>query len=151
MFHRAIELSYKEETVLSVTFQDGSVRDYDVSTLYDEYPQMKALDSRKLFLSGRLLGSYGIVWNEELDLAVEEVYVNGKLVGQIDVPVSMRIGNAISEARNRKGLTQTELARLANVDQSDLSKIECGESNPTIGTLDTIAKALGCSISLTCD
>ena len=61
MFHKATELNFGEGTVLKVTFQDGLVKKYDMASLYDKYPQLQALSDRELFLSGKLLGAYGII------------------------------------------------------------------------------------------
>ena len=77
MFHKAVELKFKEGTRLEVTFDTGEVKSYDISVLFEKYPQMKALEERDLFVSGKLMGSFGIVWNDELDLEVETVYEEG--------------------------------------------------------------------------
>ena len=53
----------------------------------------------------------------------------------------------IRELRNKKGLSQEKLARLANVSFVTIVKIESGESkHPTIQTMAGIAKALGVSV-----
>ena len=53
----------------------------------------------------------------------------------------------IRELRNKKGLSQEKLARLANVSFTTVVKIESGESkHPTIQTMAGIAKALGVSL-----
>lgn len=53
---------------------------YDIAVPYNKYPQFRALEDRLLFLSGRLIGSYGIIWNENLDLEGETVYEDGGIV-----------------------------------------------------------------------
>ena len=63
MFHKAINLEYGDGTMLELTFSDGKVKRYDMSALFGKYPQLTALRDRALFTSGKLLGSYGIVWN----------------------------------------------------------------------------------------
>ena len=68
MFHKAIGLAYGEGTTLELTFQDGKVKRYDMSALFGKYPQLEALKDRALFTSGKLLGSYGICWNDDLDI-----------------------------------------------------------------------------------
>lgn len=77
MFHKAVKLEMKEGTVLELTFQDGKVKQYDMSVLFSKYPQLTALKDRNLFLSGQLMGGYGIVWNDELDIEVETIYEDG--------------------------------------------------------------------------
>ena len=143
MFHRIINLRFLEYTELEATFQDGEVKCYDVSVLFEKYPQMKQLLDRDLFLSGRLLGGSGIIWNDELDLDAETVYQDGETVRTESVSAACLVGTRISAARSELSLTQKELAQRAGIDQSDLSKIERGQANPSVGTLDRIARALG--------
>lgn len=57
------------------------------------------------------------------------------------------IGTAIRAARERKGRTQTELGRLAAVDQSTVSRIEAGLTTPGSDVLLRIARALGMPVS----
>jgi transcriptional regulator with XRE-family HTH domain len=53
----------------------------------------------------------------------------------------------IRELRQKRGWTQTELARKAGVKQSVLSYIESGKTkHPRIDTLSAIASALGVSV-----
>ena len=59
--------------------------------------------------------------------------------------LSEAIGRKIMMLRKRKGLTLSELAKLAGVSKSTLSEIESGNVNPTISTLWAIARALGVS------
>ena len=83
MFHKACKLSFGKGTVLRVTFQDGSVMEYDISVLYSKYTQLRALNDRKLFKSGKLMGGYGIIWNDDLDIETETIYCDGKLVDKV--------------------------------------------------------------------
>ncbi|HVX26160.1 MAG TPA: helix-turn-helix transcriptional regulator [Parafilimonas sp.] len=53
----------------------------------------------------------------------------------------MNLGKAIKEIRKQKGLTQSELAKAANLTQAALSQIENGK-RPGIQTLKKISKAL---------
>lgn len=49
----------------------------------------------------------------------------------------------IVEARQKANMTQGELARQIGDRQQNVSRIESGEQNVTIGTLNKIAKAVG--------
>lgn len=142
MFHKATNLEFKEGTVLELTFQDGKVKQYDLSALFDKYPQLTALKDRELFLSGKLMGAYGIVWNDDLDIEAETIYEEGATVKTVKPAVSVMAGEAVAAARARKGLSQKELSEATGIDQSDLSKIERGVANPSVGTLKRIADAL---------
>ncbi len=47
----------------------GTIKEYDVKSLFGIYPQMEELKDRKLFDSVQIdVGGYGISWNDELDL-----------------------------------------------------------------------------------
>ena len=58
-----------------------------------------------------------------------------------------QIGDIILQYRMKRRLTQQELARLAAVPQPNLSNIEKGKQDVTVGTLQRIATVLGCSLS----
>ncbi len=46
-------------------------------------------------------------------------------------------------ARQDAGLSQRELATRAGVSQQQIAKLESPDENPTVGTLDKVARALG--------
>ncbi len=79
----ALEIQFLEGTAFEVTFQDGYVKRYDIAQLFEKYPQLKALEDRTLFLSGKLDGYYGIRWTDELDLETETVYQEGETVRKL--------------------------------------------------------------------
>jgi len=54
------------------------------------------------------------------------------------------LSNNLKRLREKKGLSQDRLAKLADVANNTIIKIEQGENiNPTLATLKKIAKALG--------
>ena len=142
MFHKATDLKFLDGTLLEVSFRDGKVIHCDMSALFSKYPKLEKLKDRALFLSGKLMGSYGIVWNDDLDIETETIYEEGELI-RIDRPsISLEVGDVVMAARARKGITQKELSDITGIDQSDISKIERGVSNPSVSTLSRIADAL---------
>lgn len=64
---------------LSVVFDNGTEKIYDVQQLYRMFPQFKELEkSPDLFEQVKVdAGGYGISWNDELDLACDELWDNG--------------------------------------------------------------------------
>ncbi|MGY5449340.1 helix-turn-helix domain-containing protein [Agarivorans sp. MS3-6] len=58
---------------------------------------------------------------------------------------SMAISDALKDIRKRKGLTQGELANLAGVELTQISRIERGVSEPKLETIKNLAIALNCS------
>lgn len=55
-------------------------------------------------------------------------------------------GNRVRALRIEKGLTMEKLAELAGIDYRQLSYIELGQTNPTISTVNAIAKGLKITI-----
>ena len=49
----------------------------------------------------------------------------------------------IISARQEQGLTQAELAHRLNTNQSNISRLERGESNPSLNFLKRVAEGLG--------
>ena len=148
MFHKAVEMKFLKGTAMEVRFQDGSVKKFDISVLFEKYPQFQALKDRKLFLQGKLMGAYGIIWNDDLDLETETIYAEGETVRKEKPAANLLVAQAVAAARAQSGLSQTQLSALTGIDQSDLSKIERGVSNPSVATLERIAKALGGHLSI---
>ena len=57
------------------------------------------------------------------------------------------ISKNIKQLREKKGLSQEKLARMADVANNTIIKIESGKNdNPTLDTLKKIAKALDISV-----
>jgi transcriptional regulator with XRE-family HTH domain len=55
------------------------------------------------------------------------------------------LGEKIKKLRKERNLTQEKLAELAEIDPKSVIDIESGKRNPTLKTIDKIAKALGIS------
>ncbi len=142
MSHKAIKLYLEQNTTLKVLFEDGITKEYDVLSLSKKYPQLNALKDRKLFLKGKLFGWGGVIWNDDLDLDAETIYEDGLTVESEDKAAEIILGFNIKQARLKKQLTQEELSKLTNIDQSDISKIEKGILCPSLSTIKKIARGL---------
>ena len=59
-----------------------------------------------------------------------------------------QIVRAIVEGRAAKGITQKELADITGINQGDISKLENGNGNPSLRTLERIAKGLDMRLKL---
>lgn len=80
MFMKAVSVEPLQGLQIKARFANGDVRVYDVSQVFDDLPFFRVLaDDAALFRQVHVDSSgYGIVWNDELDLASEEVWTNGK-------------------------------------------------------------------------
>ena len=57
-----------------------------------------------------------------------------------------KLGENIKEIRTQKGMSQGDLCRKLGVDRAYMSNVENGNKNPTLGTIERIAKALNVSV-----
>ena len=57
--------------------------------------------------------------------------------------LSNHIGRQLQQARQRKGLTQAEVAKRAGTNTNYYAKLERGEAVPSLKMLEKIVKALG--------
>lgn len=146
---QAIKLILKEGTTFDLYFLDGVVKRYDILSLADKFHQLNALQDRTLFLEGKLLGWGGVIWNDELDISSETVYEEGiDVTSEYNDIENVVIGYKIKQRRLELNLSQQQLAELVGIDQSDLSKIEKGNANPSIRMLARIASGLNNKISI---
>jgi DNA-binding XRE family transcriptional regulator len=59
-----------------------------------------------------------------------------------------RVARQLAERRLELGLTQGELAKRSGVPQSEISRIETGNGNPTVRTLAALAKILKADLAV---
>ena len=68
--------------------------------------------------------------------------------------VAVKIGSRLSVAlqirwlREDRGLTQSALAKRVGVSQQQLAKLENPDANPTLATLEAVAKAAGAALDV---
>lgn len=63
------------------------------------------------------------------------------------ISTKQKLGNILKEQRKNKGWSQEQLSFAAKVDRSYISEIENGQRNPSLQTLNKLAKALEVKIS----
>ena len=59
-----------------------------------------------------------------------------------------QIMRAIIEGRDKRDLTQKQLAEVTGITQADISRFENGTGNPSIRTLKRLAEGLGMSLKV---
>ena len=147
--HKIKSIKTKDNLVISATFFDGTLKEYNIHNLFNIYPQLKELENKELFNSVQIdSGGYGISWNDDLDLDSETIWEDGIEVGRENVNIMSELAAKLIEARNKIGLTQKQLAEKTGIYQADISKIERGLSNPSISTLQKLADGMGLQIEV---
>lgn len=56
--------------------------------------------------------------------------------------------SAMLDARNKKGMTQTEIARRAGTTQSAIARFESGRTNPTLDFASRLSMAVGAKLEI---
>lgn len=80
IFHRVKAVTPLHDFILLVEFHDGSVKKYDVKPLMQKIPVFRMLE----YVTGLFEqvhvdpGGYGVVWNDEIDIDCNELYLNGE-------------------------------------------------------------------------
>lgn len=132
--------------LIGVLFADGTFKKYDLEPLTKKWPVFNALRSRSLFESARVdVGGHGIMWNEDIDLASEEVYFNGQ-----DWPDAPREDEAVAalvarfvELRKKAKMTQQQVAQKTGINQPSIARMENGGRAPQLATMLRLFDAVG--------
>ncbi len=79
MFYKVQSVTPEENFILSVVFADGVRKKYDLKPLFEKWPVFRDLrDIAGLYRQVKVdIGGLGISWNDTIDLAAEELRVNG--------------------------------------------------------------------------
>jgi hypothetical protein len=82
MFHKIKSVTPLPDFILSVQFSEGVTKHYDMKPLFDKYPMFAPLKSHpELYYSASVdTGGYGVVWNDNIDIACDELFFNGETV-----------------------------------------------------------------------
>ena len=65
-----------------------------------------------------------------------------------DLQPEMEISKVIIDARIKQNLSQKELSKLTGINQSEISKLESGERNPSIKLLQRLADGMGLTLKI---
>ena len=65
-----------------------------------------------------------------------------------DLEPEYDIINTMIKARKEKGLTQKQLSELTGISQADISRIENGSRNPSLGMIKRLAAGMGMRLKL---
>jgi DNA-binding XRE family transcriptional regulator len=82
--------------------------------------------------------------------SLESLVASGEYTGPIpqsDFLMMLQLAAELKKTRKGKRLSLADVARKSGIDKAAISRIENGQNvNPTIGTLETIARSLGAQL-----
>lgn len=143
--HKVDKVNVKENFIIEVSFLGGEVKEYDVKQLFATFPQFCIFTEKPQLFQGVSVdvGGYGISWNDELDLDADTLWEDGILIETVkETDIRRLIAYQVLLAREKRNITQKQLAEKTGIYQADISKIERGLSNPSIDTLKRLADGL---------
>lgn len=148
MTHRIQSVKPLNDLKLSVIFQNGVEKEYDIHNLYSVFPQYKEFETNSdLFHQVQVdVGGYGISWNDDLDLDAEDIWEDGIEICTHDVDVAFLLAESLMKMRDKAGMTQKQLSEVTGIYQADISKIERGLANPSLSTLKRLAEGMGAKL-----
>lgn len=74
--------------------------------------------------------------------------MNGLKKEQERLELEFSVMQAMIDARKSTGLTQKQLSEKTGIDQSDISKLESGNANPSLRTLQRLATGMGMKVKI---
>jgi len=79
VFHKIKKIRCLPFFTVWAKFEDGRQVAYNMASLFDRFEIFKTFQTIPgLFETARIsAGGYGIEWNDDIDIAAEEIYVNG--------------------------------------------------------------------------
>ena len=108
MFHKIKCITPLPDFILNVQCSEGVTKHYDMKPLFDKYPMFTPLRAHpELYFSASVdTGGYGVVWNDDIDIACDELFLNGET---ISTPFDGLI--AFSDATQIWGLNESTLRK----------------------------------------
>ena len=150
MSHKIQSATMLSNTIIQAKFMGGEIVQYDVRNLFPILPQFEIL-LHDTFLAFNLhtdVGGYGVSWNDDLDLDAETIWEDGTMICIEAIDIAQSVAASLTRARAYAHLTQKQLSEKTGIYQSDISKIERGNANPSLSTLKRLASAMNMQLKI---
>ena len=137
MSHKIQSATMLDPLKIQAIFLTGEVIQYNLENLFPSLPRL-TLDP----------GGYGVSWSDELDLDAETIWEDGTLIRIEMVNPSKMLAGSLARAREYADLTQKQLSERTGIYQCDISKIERGNANPSLSTLQRLADGMDMQLKI---
>lgn len=143
MFKKISAVYPLDDMRILVWFVEGEAKAYDIAPLLERFDAFKPLRDPKLFRDVRVdAGGYGISWNDDIDLAGNELYTNGTPVDVVAAEKT-RVIAEVAAARKDVGLSQAAIEEASGVRQPVIARMESGDTAPQLDTIIRVLAPLG--------
>lgn len=153
MFVKISSVATLPDYILLVGFTTGEYKQFDLKPLIAKYAPFKTLtEVAGLYEQVKIdAGGYGLVWNDDLDLAADGIYEKGTSCNppcDIDA-YKQKLVEEFVNARKSAGLSQKQLEILSGIPQPCIARTEKGITDPQLTTLLKMLSPLGLTLSIT--
>ncbi len=160
MFNKIKSIELLPDFIIKAEFVCNVRKLYDVKPLFGKYKAFIPLKEVKgLFMQAYVdSGGYGVSWNDDIDIAADEIWYNGKTIlnDEDDILQYLKVVaeetspeiiiKAINEVAKIKGFN--DLAQKMGVGRESLYKSLNGETKPRFETIYKVLQALGLCLSV---
>ena len=146
MDHKICSFEFSSDAIEAVFF-DGSKKRYDIRRLCDSCPEYKLLENAEILNNGKLdkMRTH-IKWDYNIVLDSDTIWSDGVLLEMVNITdPHIRLAQLLLIYRDKLSLTQKQLSERTGITQADISKLERGEGNPSLDTINRLAEKLECS------
>lgn len=78
MFHKIKNVEALSNLILKLKFENDEIKYYDVKKVIEKIKEFDILKNEYIFKNVQVdIGGYAVIWNNDLDIACEELYKNG--------------------------------------------------------------------------
>ncbi len=153
MFVKITSVATLPGYILLIGFSTGEYKEFDLKPLIKKYAPFKSLkEVEGLYEQVKIdVGGYGLVWNDDLDIAADGLYEKGTVcVPPRDMSAFREklIGEFI-KARKAAHLSQKQLEIVSGIPQPCIARTERGTTDPQLSTFLKMLEPLGLTLSIT--
>ena len=136
MQNRILEFKVSGKRQLDCKFYSGDIKRYCIDASWDDGDLKLSSRGDKIWCGKSVFVSADEIWQE------------GLLIEHEEPQLSLRLAHLLIYARKISGMTQGQLSQLTGVTQADISKLERGEGNPSLHTIERLLHAMDGNLAM---
>ena len=78
MLHKIVKVEPLKKQILKIYFENKEIKYYDMNKAIQNIEALQPLKNESIFKKALVdVGGHGVIWNDVMDIAGEELYANG--------------------------------------------------------------------------